>query len=118
MIEQTGNLAVEEDGRLGHDQVRLQELTVGVEVGEGKPGGGVSQRWGVPGFVLPRLEMHRLGRADAEQDAQHFSACDPLGERGVEAGAPSRSALPARGRTCRGRADHSLGGARGSGRAA
>src|SRR2546421_698468 len=58
------------------------------EVGEGEPGDGVGQWWGVTCFVLPGLEVHRLGWSDREQDAEYFRARDALGERGVEARAP------------------------------
>ena len=34
MIEQIGNLRIEEDCRLGHDQVGLGQFAVGVEVGK------------------------------------------------------------------------------------
>ena len=72
MIETDRELAVEEDRRLGHDQVGLSQLTVGVEVGEREPAGGIGQGRRVAGFVLPGLEVHDLGAADAEQDAQHL----------------------------------------------
>jgi hypothetical protein len=36
---------------------------------------------------VPRLEVHNLGAADAEQNSQHLVVGDPLGERGVYAGA-------------------------------
>jgi hypothetical protein len=39
----------------------------------------------VAGLVAPGLEMHRLGRADAEQDAQHFDAGDALRQCRIEA---------------------------------
>ena len=36
-------------------------------------------------LVLPRLEMHRLSRSDAYQDAQHFNTACPLRQRWIEA---------------------------------
>jgi hypothetical protein len=80
-------LAIEEDRRLGHDQVGLCGLTVGVEVGEDQAVRRVGERRCVAGLVVPGLEVHRLGRPDAEQDPQHLGMGDPLSELGVETGA-------------------------------
>jgi hypothetical protein len=86
MIETIGKLRSRKIVGSGHDQVGLVELAVGIEVGEGEPGGWVGERRRVAGFVLPGLEVHDLGAADAEQDPQHLAVSDPLGELGVEAG--------------------------------
>jgi hypothetical protein len=48
-----------------------------------------------PASVAPGLEMHRLGRADAEQDAQHFDAGDALRQCRIEA-TPPCSTVPRR----------------------
>ena len=80
-------LAIEEDRRLGHDQVGLRRLTVGVQVGEDQTIRRVGERRRVAGFVVPGLEVHDLGAPDAEQDPQHLGMGDPLGELRVEAGA-------------------------------
>ena len=72
MIEHDRELAIEEDRRLGHDQVGLEQFAVGVEVGEDQTVRGVGQGRRVAGFVLPGLEVHDLAAADAEQDAQHL----------------------------------------------
>jgi len=78
---------IEEDCRLGHDQVGLGQFAVGVEVGEDQTVRGIGQGRRIAGFVVPRLEVHNLGAADAEQNSQHLVVGDPLGERGVYAGA-------------------------------
>ena len=78
---------IEEDCRLGHDQVGLGQFAVGVEVGEDQTVRGIGQGRRIAGFILPRLEVHNLGAADAEQNSQHLVVGDPLGERGVYAGA-------------------------------
>ena len=39
----------------------------------------------VAGLVMPGLEVHRLGRPDAEQHAQDFPIANPLRQRWVEA---------------------------------
>src|SRR3954447_5413391 len=62
-------LAIEELRRLGHDPIRLEQRPSLVQVWERESGGGVGQRRSVAGLVLPRLEVHRLRRADAEQYA-------------------------------------------------
>ena len=76
---------VKEDGRLRHDPVRLKLFAAVVEVGEDQSVCRVGQRRDLPGFVLPGLEVHRLGRTDAQQDAEHLGVRDPLGELRVEA---------------------------------
>ena len=48
-----GEFAVEQDSWLGHDQVGLQELALGVEVGEGGPVVG-----SVSGGAFPALSCH------------------------------------------------------------
>src|SRR4051794_19584414 len=68
-------LASQEDGRLGHDQVGLEVLAAKrrrVEVGKLQTVRGVGQRRRIADEVVPDLEMHRLGRADAEQYPQYL----------------------------------------------
>src|SRR6266436_2633869 len=43
---------------------------------------------GVPGFVLPGLKVHRLTRADAEQDSQYLQVGHLLSQSRVQTGAP------------------------------
>ena len=87
MIEQVGNLRLRK--MVGSGMIRLvwSQFAVGVEVGEHQPVRGIGQGRRIAGFVVPGLEVHDLGAADAEQDAQHLRVGDPLGQRGVEAGA-------------------------------
>ena len=86
-----GELPVEEGAGLGHDQVGLVGFPVErrrVEVWKHQAGiGGVGQRGRIAGLVLPGLEVRRLGRPDAKQNAQHVHAGDSLSERRIEAGA-------------------------------
>jgi hypothetical protein len=77
--------ALKEYGGFGHDQVGLQQFTVGVEVGKNQTVRGVGEGRRIAGFVLPSLEVHNLGSADAEQNSQHLRVGDPLRQRGVEA---------------------------------
>src|SRR4051812_46844415 len=77
-------LPIEELRRLGHDPVGLEQRPTRLQVRERESGGGVGQRRSVAGLVLPRLEMHRLRGADADQDAQHLGARRSLCEGGVE----------------------------------
>ena len=56
-----------------------------VEVGKHQSIGGVSQRRRITGLVRPGLKVHRFGRADADQDAQHFHTAGPLRHCRVEA---------------------------------
>src|SRR5206468_1892237 len=56
-----------------------------IEIREDKPVRGVGQRRSIAGLVLPDLKVHRLRRADAEQDAQHLRMGDALRQRWVEA---------------------------------
>src|SRR5258708_4495978 len=84
-------LAVQKDRWLGHDQVGLEILPTerrGIEVWELQSigGGGYGRR--IAGLVLPGLEVLGLGRANAEQDAQHLGMGDPLRQGGIEARAP------------------------------
>src|SRR6266702_4945591 len=83
-------LAAEEDGGLGHDQVGLEVLPAkgrGIEVRKHQPIGGVGQSRRIARLVMPGLKMGCLGGADTQQDAQHFWMGDPLSQRWVEAGA-------------------------------
>src|SRR5215475_2025392 len=83
-------LAIQEDRRLRHDQVSLEVLTAKwwfVEVRKAQPGSRVGDRWCVAGLVLPHLEVHRLGRSDADQDAKNLDTGDPLSEGWIQAGA-------------------------------
>ena len=83
-------LAAEEDGGLGHDQVGLEVLPAkgsSIEVGKHQPIGGIGQSRRVARLVMPGLKMGGLGGADTEQDAQHLWTGDPLRQRWVEAGA-------------------------------
>src|SRR6266436_9549796 len=83
-------LAAEEDGGLGHDQVGLECLPAkgsGIEVWKHQAIGRVGQRWRVAGLVMPRLEVRGLDWANTEQDAQHLQTGDSLSQRWVEAGA-------------------------------
>src|SRR5438067_2414098 len=67
--------------RLGHDQVRLELLATErsrVEIREGQPICGIGEwrqwtRTCIARLVRPCLEVHRLGRADADQDPQHLN---------------------------------------------
>jgi hypothetical protein len=85
---------------LGHDQIRLKILfpVEYAEVGERKPVGRFGYREDVAGLVAPGLEMNRLGRADAEQDAQHFDAGVALRQCRIELLPPcSRAEMKCRG---------------------
>ncbi len=82
-------MAAQELSWLRHDQVGLQIL-VALEcchVREGKSVGGVGHLGDVARLVVPHLEVHRLRRADAEQDAQHLHVRNALRERRIEAAA-------------------------------
>src|SRR6266516_1758037 len=87
-------LAAEEDGGLGHDQVGPEIGTSGSEVRKHQLRMlGISQRSQRRRnrracLVVPDLKVHGLGGADAEQNEQHFHMADPLRQRGVDAGAP------------------------------
>ncbi len=73
-------LAAEEDGGLGHDQVGLEVLPAkgsGIEVRKHQPIGRVGQSRRIARLVMPRLKMGCLGGADTEQDAQHLRMGDP-----------------------------------------
>lgn len=79
---------VKENCRLRHDQVGLKFFAAerrGVQVRENDVA--VGEWRSVAGFVAPGLEMHDLGAADAEHDAQNLHTGDALGKLGIEAGA-------------------------------
>jgi hypothetical protein len=91
-------LAVEEVCRLRHDQVGLEFILIrkfrGVcEVREKQRGivwidqGSNRRVHGVPGFVVPGLEVRRFGGTDAEQDAQNLRTGHALRQRRIKAGA-------------------------------
>jgi hypothetical protein len=81
-------LATEEDGWLGHDQVGLGVLPArSIEVRKHQSISGVGQSRRIACLVVPGLKMGCLGWADTEQDAQHFQIGDSLSQRWVEAGA-------------------------------
>ena len=74
-------LAAQEDGGLGHDQVGLEVLPAkgsGIEVGKHQPIGGIGQWRRIARLVMPGLKMGGLGGANTEQDAQHLRTGDPL----------------------------------------
>src|SRR5215472_8003899 len=82
-------LAIQEDRRLRHDQVSLEVLSAKwrlIEVRKAQPRRRVCYRWCVARLVVPGLEMHRLSRPDADQDAKNLDTGDPLSEGWVEAG--------------------------------
>ena len=83
-------LAVEEYRRLRHDQVCLKLLPSEgrrVQIGKDQPVGRVGQWWGIARFVVPGLEVHGLGWADAQQNPQHLGMGDSLCQRWIKAGA-------------------------------
>src|ERR1700751_4856785 len=74
---------------LRHDKVGLQRLRLidgKVLEGDGCTGHWVdiSQSQCVAGFVVPGLEVGRLGRANAEQDSQNLDIAHSLSERRVK----------------------------------
>src|SRR5207302_2249643 len=79
----------QEKRRLGHDQVRLQQVIADIDFWEYQTGlAKVSEGPNVvAGLVMPDLEVGRLRRADAEQDAQHFETGHALRQRRIEAAA-------------------------------
>src|SRR5271165_2844469 len=83
-------LSANENAWLGHYQVGLEERSAKrsfIEVRKHEPIRRVLQRRRIASFVLPGLEVHRLARADAEQDQQDLRMGDPLRQRRIETGA-------------------------------
>jgi hypothetical protein len=83
-------LSVQEYGGLRHDQVSIEVLGIKgrrVQVWKYQSIRGVGQRRRIARLVLPGLKVHRLRRADTQQDAQHLPMSDPLRQRRVETGA-------------------------------
>ena len=66
--------------------VTVELFTVSCTVNGGLPGG-IRVGIRVARLVLPGLEMHRLGWADAEQDSQNVRMGDPLSQLRIDAGA-------------------------------
>src|SRR5216684_652384 len=99
-------ILIKKMSRFRHDQIGLQRVSVGrfgvcfslcdVKIKKGHRGfvhgiGHCQRRVtliGVPGFVLPGLKVHRLTRADAEQNSQYLQVGHLLSQRRVQAGAP------------------------------
>jgi hypothetical protein len=79
---------VKERAWLGHDQIGLEVLPAGRYI-EREIAKCHIIRWRkrVARLVVPGLEMHGLGRADAEQDSQDHRIGDSQGQCRVEAGA-------------------------------
>src|SRR5713101_8354422 len=87
MIETTGSFQL----RNGHGSgmIRLVWKSAPPKGGELSPEtpthSWVGQRRRISCFVAPGLKVHCLGRANADQDSQHFDTGDPLRQRGIAA---------------------------------
>src|SRR6266851_5802787 len=99
-------ILIKKMSRFRHDQIGLQRVSVGrfgvcfslchMKINESHRGfvhgiGHCQRRVtliGVPGFVLPGLKVHRLTRADAEQNSQYLQVGHLLSQRRVQASAP------------------------------
>src|ERR1044071_1225809 len=83
--------SIEKNGRLRHDQISLKSLTSkwrSIQIRKYQTIGRVSKWRGIACLILPGLKVHRLRRADAQQNSQHFLMRDALRQRGIKAGSP------------------------------
>ena len=79
-------IPAEERAGLGHDQIGLEVLPAKrrcIEVWKREAAKGQRSQWSrnrVACLVRPSLEVHGLGRADAQQDPQYHWIGDPQGQ--------------------------------------
>src|SRR5439155_4685143 len=82
-------LSAQEWARLRHDQAFLQILADILQIRKRyrhtRYGIDCSQRRRIARLVRPRLKVHGLSGADADQDSQDFRMSGPLRHRGIEA---------------------------------
>ena len=87
MIEQTGNFLLRKT--VGSGMIKLDCKVFGLRnVGRQvrKHQRAVRQRDCIAGLVLPGLEVHDFGPADAQHDAQNFHIGYPLCQRSIKTG--------------------------------
>jgi hypothetical protein len=105
MIEHTGNFRLRNGHGSGMIRLVWKSSLLGrgaLRSGKTSPLVGSVRGGALPALVLPGLEMHGLGRANAEQDSQDHRIGDLQGQGRIEAGA----ALLDRGKMeCRGVGD-------------
>jgi hypothetical protein len=80
---------IQERTWFGHDQSLVEELVLHFQIRKCHRHSGHridgSQWRRITRYIRPGLEVHGLGRSDADQDAQDFRASRPQCQRGVEA---------------------------------
>ena len=76
MIEKIGKTFIQERTRFGHDQSLVEELVLHLQIRKSHRHSGHridgSQWRRITRHIRPGLEVHGLGRSDADQDAQDF----------------------------------------------
>src|SRR5437879_10227927 len=75
-----GELAVEKDGGLRHDQIGLQVIGRGSSIELIKREVAIGDVGSVAGLIVPGLKMRGFSRTDAEQNPQDLRMGDALGE--------------------------------------
>ncbi len=84
-----GKASIQERTWFWHDQGLVEELVLHLQIRKCHRHTGHridgSQRRRITRHIRPGLEVHGLGRADADQDTQHFHIGGPLCQRGVKA---------------------------------